>query len=386
MKAVGIIAEYNPFHNGHLYHLKKVKEMFKGRTIILVMSSTFMQRGEPSLINKWEKTEIALEYGIDIVIELPFVFATQSADIFAKGAIYLLKEMNVSNIVFGSETNNVKILEEIEEIQKKKEYNKEVQKHLESGINYPSALNKALASFTDVNVTKPNDILALSYIKAIKELKANITPISIKRTNNYHTLSKDSSITSATSIRNLIKEKKDISSYIPEKTKEKINTAFFIENYFPLLKYKIVTELDTLEKYQTVDVAVSHRIKKYIVESNTLEELLAHVKTKRYTYNKLSRMFTHILCNFTKEEASLFKYPTYIRILGLSSIGKKYLKERKGKTNIPVITKYGEKKDKMLEIEKRATSVYASVLNEKEKRKLIEKEYKQKIIQKEKEK
>lgn len=382
MKAVGIICEYNPFHNGHIYHLKKVKENFKDYIIILVMSSSFMQRGETSLINKWDKTEIALFYGIDIVIELPFVFSTQSADIFARGAIYLLEEMGVSHIVFGSETNNINMLKEIANIQSKDTYNKEVKKHLESGINYPTALNKALLTFTENNIKNPNDLLALSYVKAIQELKSNIIPVSIQRTNNYHKLSQNTNITSASSIRELIKQKKDFSSYIPEKTKEKINNAFFIENYFPFLKYKILTEIDVLDKYQTVDEGIASRIRKYITSSNSLEELILNVKTKRYTYNKLSRMFTHILCNFTKEEANLFTYPTYIRILGFSEIGQKYLKERKNKTNIPIITKYGDKKDKMLQIEKRATSVYASILEEKEKQTLIEKEYKQKVIRK----
>lgn len=383
MKAVGIICEYNPFHNGHLYHLKKVKEKFKDYTIILIMSSTFMQRGETSLITKWDKTEIALFYGVDIVIELPFVFATQSADIFAKGAIYLLKEMNVSHIVFGSETNDIKSLEDIAQIQNKTSYNKKVKEIMQKGVNYPTALNLALTSFHKQNINKPNDLLALSYIKAIQELQSNIIPISIKRTNNYHKLSKNTNITSASSIRELIKQKKEFSSYIPEKTRKKINNSFFIENYFPFLKYKILTEIDILDKYQTVDEGISTRIKKYITDSQSLEELILKVKTKRYTYNKLSRMFTHILCNFTKQEANLFSYPTYIRILGFSKTGKQYLKERKKKTNIPIITKYGDIKDKMLQIEKRVTSVYASILNESEKKELIEQEYKQKVIQKE---
>lgn len=384
MKAIGVICEYNPFHNGHIYHLKKVKEMFPNHTVILVMSSHFMQRGETSLINKWDKTEIALSYGVDLVIELPFVFATQSADIFARGAIYLLNEMNVSYIVFGSETNQIETLKEIAHIQNDDIYNEKVKEFLKTGVNYPTALNLALSSFTKETVKKPNDLLALSYIKAIDTLQSSIIPISIQRTNDYHSLSTSSTITSASSIRFLIKQKENISSYVPKEAKNKINTSFFIENYFPFLKYKILTEISSLEKYQTVEEGLSSRIQKYIATSISLEELIFHIKTKRYTYNKLSRMFIHILCNFTKEEALSFHNPTYIRILGFSNIGKMYLKERKGKTSIPIITKFGDIKDKMLEIEKRATEVYASVLNENEKRDLIEKEYKQKVIKKEK--
>jgi len=150
MKRIGIICEYNPFHNGHLYHINKIKEMYPDSIIILVMSGNFTQRGEASIINKWDKTDIALTYGVNIVVELPFVFATQSADTFARASIEILNSLHVDTIVFGSETNDIKRLRLMAETQiNNKEYDKLVQKYLDEGINYPTALSKALFDITD---------------------------------------------------------------------------------------------------------------------------------------------------------------------------------------------------------------------------------------------
>ena len=164
---IGIICEYNPFHNGHLYHINKVKEMYKDCNIILVMSSSFLQRGDASLIDKWDKTSIALEYGVDIVIELPFVFSTQSADTFARGAIQILKNMNVDAIVFGSEINDIEILSKIANVQNEDSFNISVQKYMSDGVNYPTAISRTIKDMLNIKIDTPNDLLAVSYIKEI---------------------------------------------------------------------------------------------------------------------------------------------------------------------------------------------------------------------------
>ena len=187
MKTVGIICEYNPFHNGHIYHLEKVKELFPNSLIILVMSGNFTQRGIPSIINKWDKTQIALNYGIDLVIELPFVFATQSADVFAKGAISILKELKTEYVVFGSESNNVDNLIELANVSLyNKDYQSKIKEYLNNGDNYPTALSKAFKDFNFETVNTPNDLLGLSYVKSIIKNNYNIEPITIKRTNDFH--------------------------------------------------------------------------------------------------------------------------------------------------------------------------------------------------------
>lgn len=378
MKAVGIIAEYNPFHNGHLYHLKKVKEMYPDDIIILVLSGHFMQRGETSVINKWDKTKIALHYGADIVIELPFPFATQSADFFAKGSIQILKSMGVKTLVFGSESNDVNKLIDLASIQlNNNEYQVLIKQYLDEGINYPTALSKALATITQTTVDTPNDILGISYIREIMKQEANIEPITIKRTNDYHSLETNETIASATSIRKAIKNGTELAHLVPDETYEYLqHQAFFIDDYFKYLKYQIIINLNNLKQFQTVDEGLENRIKKNIVKASSLEDLIMSVKTKRYTYNKLRRMFTHIMCNFTKEEAALFQDVTYLRILGFSENGQQYLNAIKKDLTLPVVSTFSKVSDKMLDLEFRVTSVYASILDEEEKIKLIEAEYK----------
>lgn len=375
MNSIGIICEYNPFHNGHLYHLKKAREIDPSAPIILIMSTNFTQRGDCSLISKKEKTELCLKYGIDLVIELPFVFSTQSADIFARASITLLKELKVKYLVFGSETNDINLFKKLADIQlNNKEYDKYIKEYLDLGINYPSALSRALSKITGNEITKPNDILGLSYVREIIKQNALITPICIKRTSDYNSKQLDSFITSATSIREALKNNVDVKKYIPTYSYKYLNNLHFINDYFPFLKYKILSEND-LNKYQTVDEGLDSRIKKYIIKSNSLDELINNVKTKRYTYQKLNRMFTHILCNFTKEEAKDISV-TYIRILGFSKKGQKYLNEIKKDTTIPIITNYSNIKDKILDIEFRVNAIYASTLDEVSKKTLIEEEYK----------
>ena len=375
MKSVGIICEYNPFHNGHIYHLDKVKELYPNHTIILAMSGNFTQRGDVSIINKWDKTKIALKYGVDIVVEIPYVFATESADKFAYAAVNLLNELGVEAIVFGSETNNVEKLEELANIQLyDKKYNKLVKEYIDEGINYPTALSKALFDITGKKIDKPNDILALSYIREINKLESDIKPVSIKRNNDYNSLELNDGMTSASSIRYALYNKENIENYIPEETEECLDKPVFNEDYFSLLKYKILTE-DDLSIYQTVDEGIENRLKKYIVSSKTLDEFLLKIKTKRYTYNKLNRMFNHIICNFTKEEAERLNEIEYIRILGFSYKGQDYLNKNKKEIELPIITRFTNDYE-MLNIEYRTTCVYATIMDEKDKIKLIESEYK----------
>ena len=375
MKKIGIICEYNPFHNGHLYHISKIKEMFDDSLIILVMSGNFTQRGEASIIPKYSKCDIALLSGIDLVIELPFIFATQSADVFAKTSIEILDKLNVDYVVFGSETNDINKLTMLAKTQiNNKKYDKLVKEYLDKGVNYPTALSKALYQLTDKKIDKPNDILGVSYIREILKLNSNITPICIKRSNDYNSIELNDNITSASSIRYALLNGDNVKNYVPEYVYY-LKNPIFTKNYFNLLKYKIMTE-NTLEEYQTVDEGIQNRIKKCIINSKDLDDLILKVKTKRYTYNKLSRMFIHILCNLKKEEVKKYNKISYIRVLGFNIKGRNYLNEIKKSIDIPIITNFSRTNDPILDIEMRSTCVYASILNEKDKINLIESEYK----------
>lgn len=370
---VGVIAEYNPFHNGHLYQLEQIRSLEKDALIIVVLSTSFTERGIPSYLDKYTKTKLCLKYGIDLVVELPFPFATQSADIFAKGAIQILKNLKVDKLYFGSECNNVEKLIRLAKETFSEEYQEKVSMYLKEGKNYPTALGKAFSN--SEMVTTPNDLLGLSYIKEIIRQECKITPKTIQRTNSFHEKELNSHIASATSIRQAIIQKKDFSKAVPssvyELLKEKYN---FEESYFPFLKYKILSS-DDLSIYQTVDEGIENRIQKVIKESNCLEDLIQKLKTKRYTYNRLKRMCVHILCNFTKEKAKAFTDIEYIRILGFSDDGQKYLNRIKKEISVPIVTTLSKGHFDMLEYEKQITSIYLSVFPNKKAQELEQLEY-----------
>ena len=183
MSSVGIICEYNPFHNGHLYHLNKIKELYKDDTIILILSGNYTERGDFSIIDKWKKVEIAKKAGIDLIVELPFPFATQSADFFSYGAVTLLEKLKVEKLVFGSESDNIEDLITIAKCQvENPDFDKLVKVYSKFGYNYPTSINNSIYDLTGKKVDTPNDLLGVSYIKTIIENNYSIKPICIKRT------------------------------------------------------------------------------------------------------------------------------------------------------------------------------------------------------------
>lgn len=360
MKTIGIIAEYNPFHNGHKYQIEKIREKHKDALIIICTSTSFTQRGELSILNKWDKTKCALNNGANIVLELPYIYSTQSSDTFAKYALKILNELKIEELCFGSEDNNLEKLYKVADTQiNNKEFDQKVKEHLDNGINYPTALNNALKELIQIEITKPNDLLGVSYIKEILRNNYQIKPFTIQRTNDYHDKENDSNIVSASNIRKRLSNNENISEKVPQDVYEILKEKNIQNKYFEYLKYKIISETD-LNKYLDVDEGLSTRIKEQIYKSNNLEELIQNIKTKRYTYNKISRMLNHILCSFTKEENSIEELE-YIRILGFDSIGKEYLSKIKKDINIPILNKYDTKKYKTLEIEKRVTDIYSII-------------------------
>ena len=357
MKIIGIIAEYNPFHLGHLYQINQVKKLFPNSIIIVITNSTFTERGEVSILNKWDKTTICLEHNVDIVVELPFAFATQSADIFAANALKILNHLQINTLAFGSESNDLTKLSTIAKTQlTNPNYDKLVKKYLKEGVNYPTATSKALIDILGYTVSEPNDLLGLSYIKEIMKQNYSITPFSIQRIGSYHNTETNNNIINASLIRNLFLKNNDINPYIPQNTKKYLYPNLSTENYFPYLKYKILSTKD-LSIYQTVEEGIENRIQKVINEVNNWEELVLKIKTKRYTYNKINRMLIHILTSFTKEEAKTLKID-YIRILGFNLKGKEYLNKIKKDLNIPIITSYKKNISPLLDLEQRATSIY----------------------------
>lgn len=364
MHKIGIICEYNPFHNGHLYQIKKIKETYKDSLIIVCLSSCFMQRGEASILNKWDKTRLAIESGVDLVLELPFAFATQYQDIFAKGALTILNHLKIDTLVFGSECNDIELLKNLASVQLKDDgYNHLVKRYLDLGLNYPTSLSKALFDITGVKLDKPNDLLALAYVKEIIKNNYDIEPFSIRRTSDYHNSNLDSDIVSASTIRKLLKDGVNVNNYLPYNIYDYLS-EIDEDKYFALLKYQIINNIDCLDKFQTVDEGIENRIIKYINMVNSKEKLILKVKSKRYTYNKINRMFTHILTNFTKEDAKDLEIE-YLRVLGFNTRGKNYLNKIKKDIDIPIINKYIPNMYKCLDIEFRVSLIYSLILKDK---------------------
>ena len=363
-KIIGIIGEYNPIHLGHIYQINEIKKKYPKSLIILITNTSFTERGDVSILNKWDKTKISLENNIDLVVELPFPYATQSADIFANGALKILNYLKINILAFGSESNEIDKLSNIAKTQLvNKDYQKKVKDYLKTGINYPTALSKALEDILGYTISEPNDLLGISYIKEIIRNNYPIIPITIKRIGSYHETETTTNIASASLIRKKIQENQSISQYIPNNAEKYLYKNLTLENYFPYLKYKIISEKD-LSIYQTVDEGIENRLKKEILNTNSWQELIEKVKTKRYTYNKINRMLVHILTSFTKEEAKQIKID-YIKILGFNTFGRNYLNQLKKEIEIPIITSYQRNFSQTLDLEHRASSIYYLPINQK---------------------
>ena len=373
---IGIIVEYNPFHNGHIYQINEIKKIYKDCFITVVMSSSITMRGEISLLNKWQKTNVALNNGVDLVIELPSVFC-QSADTFSFNAVKLLNEVGIDVLVFGSESDDILKLIEIAKVQlNNRNFDNLVKTNMDKGLNYPTSLSNAIYDLTGLNVNTPNDILAVSYIKSVLEINDKIIIKSIKRSNDYNDLVSDSDIVSASNIRNKYLNNLDFKNSVPIETYNYLKQNNFDFNLlFNLIKYNILINKDDLSKFHLVDESICSRLYNSALTSSNLNELILNVKTKRYTYNRISRILLFILFNITKTEANNFKLE-YIRVLGMNKKGKEILKSAKKLSSLPILTKF-KNGYKLLDYELRVTTIYSMILNNPE---LIKDEYNSKVI------
>lgn len=330
MDAIGIVCEYNPFHNGHIYHIQKVKELFPDSILILCLNGYFLERGDISILSKEDKTQIALEHGVDLVIELPLFYGTQSADYFAEASIQLLWAIGITHLVFGSETTNIDYFTKIAIAQLAEEFTIETTKR---GESYPKRLNLALQ---ETNKFEPNDLLAISYIKAILKNNYSIKPVAIKRTNSYHDTISCDSIISASNIREKIRQNVNITNYLPKKANENLKQVDF-QLFFFLLKAKILTD-HHLEDIMDVTEGLENKLKKEIIHVNSFEELIEALKSKRYTYSRIKRMLVHILLGIKKTKT--FLPVTYIHIIGFNEKGAAYLKKEKKNFSLPTKIDY----------------------------------------------
>ncbi|MGL5615676.1 MAG: nucleotidyltransferase [Sarcina sp.] len=387
MNLTGIITEYNPLHFGHILHLNKSKEITKSDGIICIISGNFVQRGLPSITDKWSRTKMALDAGVDLIIELPTLFAVSSAESFAFGAVSILNSLNVvNNLCFGSEEGDINLIKEISEIlfTEPLEFKNLLKEELSSNSSFPkaraNALFKYLSKKNKRNLDKEillnflnssNNILAIEYCKALLALNSPIKPYTIKReVSNYNDLDLSSNkIQSATALRNSIYKKNLISTkeFLPDfsynilKNKDQFSEANKIFDY---IKFKAITSPLEFSNISEATEGLENKVLKEILNSNSLEELTENCKSKRYTYTKISRLLCNIFLGITKDLEPLKKEPpNYIRVLGASTKGFEILKEIKKNSDINIITKVPRDiTDPLLALDLKATNLY-SLLN-----------------------
>lgn len=395
MKVTGIIAEYNPFHNGHLYQLTEARKKTDADFIIVVMSGDFMQRGTPAIINKWERTRMALSGGADLVLELPCVFATASANVFALGGISLLARTGVvTDLCFGAETDSItdfltlaKFLNEEPDF-----FKNALKDELKTGISFPAARSSALSAEASLPLSSekllssPNNILGIEYCKALFSLSSSIKPHIIKREGsgyNDREVNKQDRFASASAIRTVLlnpskgRSSSDLSSFLPASSLDilknsKNKQAFLSENDFSLLlHYQLLREMDFgFSSYSDVSKDLSNRIKNRISGFTSWSDFALSLKTKELTYTRINRALTHILLGITDDKFLFAKsnLPLYLRILGFSKNASLLLSSIKHNSSIPLISKLADAKNSlsdasydMLKADIFASDVYRTV-------------------------
>ncbi|MEG6584093.1 nucleotidyltransferase [Dendrosporobacter sp. 1207_IL3150] len=356
MRAVGIIAEYNPFHNGHQLQINEAKKSSDCSHAICVMSGNFMQRGEPAIFDKWKRAEMAVTGGADLVLELPVVFAVRSAQYFAQGGVRLLNALGVvGHLSFGAEHPDLEILQKIAEATENKEVIEALQLNLQNGQTYAAALSNAILSIQTVPkeiLTSPNNILAIEYLRSIRKFAPTIIPIAIKRQHaNYHDINITGSIASATAIRRSLVERQndDISRTVPPevysiiqeitKNQRGPSEAGKLDNII-LAKLR-TTKASELEKIPDVSEGLHNKMMSSALEAGNTTELLALIKSRRYTGTRLRRILIHLLLGTSQAEIVHFdkQGPLYARVLAFNKKGRELLGEINKTSSIPLVTK-----------------------------------------------
>lgn len=391
-RVLGIIAEYNPFHNGHMYHLQKAKEQSGAQYCICVMSGNFVQRGNTSIVNKWKKAEMALLNGVDLVIELPTIYSVASAEGFSLGAIKLLNNLKIVDAIsFGTETSDFAALNNISSIvnEEPMKYKSILNSELKKGLSFPKARENALMLYLNDNkrydniLNTPNNILAIEYLKALKKIKSTIQPIPVKREKVYYN---DNVIVdefaSATAIRKLLKNEEfsEIRKVVPkstyqilEKETELGNVVLNLSRYEKEIIYNLrrmtVSEIAELPD---VNEGLEHSLKNAANYSNDITNLINIVKTKRYTVTRIQRILICALLGITKRDVGMAKKTEpYIRVLGFNEKGKELIsrinKQNPKATVITSVKKFQDKNNnnknskiykRLLDIDIFSTNVY----------------------------
>ena len=359
MKVCGIIAEYNPFHNGHRYQIEQARKQSGCDMVIAVMSGNFVQRGEPAIIDKWKRAKVAIENGIDLVIELPYFYATQSASKFAYGAVELLKMAKVDYISFGSECANLANLQEIADTSLNPD---NLRESMQTGMSFPRAYSLLTGSM------EPNDILAVSYLKYLKG--SNIQPVIVQRTSSY--LNPEiSENASALAIRKALKNNERLASSTPMEEILKESTLVYPEQFYPYLRtYLLTSSRKQLEDLFLFNEGIENHLRKCAADNDTYEGFLQDATTYRYTSNRIRRSILQAMVQLTKYEAQRLPTLDHLRILAFNDTGKKWLHDMR-KEDMRICSKFADVPFPWRTLEYRSTLLYTSVLPSEERKHLL---------------
>lgn len=362
MKVCGIVAEYNPFHKGHKYQIQKTKEILDCDVMIAVMSGNFTQRGEPAVINKWKRAVAACQNGIDIVIELPYIYSTQSAAKFSHGAISLLKMMKITHLSFGSECGNLENLLEIADTPINPDH---LHQSMSQGMSFPKAYSLLTTEMM------PNDILAVSYLKEIQD--TTIEPILIKRTSNYldDTLQE---VSSALAIRKALKQNEDLLDTTP--MQEELEQAFhpWIERYYPYLRTLLLTaDAEQLSQHFLFNEGIENHLIRQAKVSENFDEFLKNCVNWRYTASRIRRTCLQAMNQIRNSDVQKLPALDRPRVLAFNDKGRSYLKTLK-KQNILYASRFAEVPYPWRKMELKTTMLYTSVFPEEMRNEIISKE------------
>ena len=344
MNISGIVVEYNPFHNGHIYHISKVKELTNPDLIIAITSGNFTQRGEISIINKFEKTKAALKHGVDLVIELPYICTVQNASIFGAKSVELLNKLKINNLVFGSECNNLEELQTFAEYNIQIDYLKEI---MDEGHSFPKAYGLLAGSLY------PNDILGVSYLKAIKDTQ--IKPFLIQRTNSYHGTQIEE-ISSAKAIREAIKNNTDYHIATPLEIKDPL----YNEILYPYIQRILLTHSkEDLNKIFLVNEGIENLLIKNAQKYDGYDDFVYNSISRRYTKGRIQRILLNIANQITKDEVKNLEQLNYVRVLGFNKKGQEYLRSFR-KEDLNIVTQFKNIPSSYKDIEWKVSQLYAS--------------------------
>ena len=387
MKITGLITEYNPFHNGHVHHIEEAKRLTSADYVIVVMSGDFVQRGTPAVIDRASRVKMALSGGADLVLGLPALFSTASAEVFARAGIALLTQLGaVGNVVFGSELGDTEPLFKIAEVLNKEpdSFGSELRSLVRTGISYPKARAMALETYFGGSIdhlgeilASPNNILGIEYLRSILTLRSSLKPVTLKRWHtDHHSEKVYEDVASATAIRKMLKGPdglKAVSSFVPDHVFEIFRTSFGVsmpieeDDLSSILQYCLVTNKDTLDTYLDFTSQMKDRVNRLLPKCMTFSEWASALKTKDLTLTRTRRALLHVILGIRNDDLKEYAsedYCMYARILGFRKTAGPLLTELKKHTALPFISKMADAKNLLTEKAFRLLSgdVYASDL------------------------